>query len=486
MNVSKKILWGLCFICLTVFYSCNQSQKKVSEKPNIIFILADDMGYGDISCYNERSKIPTPHIDKLASQGIMFTDAHAPGAWCVPSRYGLLTGKYPGRVRLNWRERSLIDPDQITLGSMLQRNGYRTSVIGKWHLGFDNLNWESPAENKQMKGGPVEKGFDYFFGMHASLDIPPYFYIENKQVVQPPTGYVEDHASEDATTPISGAFYRAGASAPDFKHEDVLDEFLDKAIAFIDDHQTNYREQPFFLYFPLTAPHTPWLPKEKFEGSSNAGEYGDFVVQVDDLVGNMIAHLQNNGLLENTIVIFSSDNGPVWFDEDVEKFKHESTGPLKGMKVDYWEGGSRIPFIVSWPKRYETNAQTNQMICFTDIMATFADIIGDTTSHSDSFDSHSFLPVLYNPDYNKPVRNELVIEDKVYRRGSLKFIKGSGLGGLHRHFDPNEKFPDQGQVPGELYDLQNDLSEQNNLYDSRKEEAKKMEKELMKVINQDK
>lgn len=291
------------------------------------------------------------------------------------------------------------------------------------------------------------------------------------------------NSSKDATTYISGAFYRAGASAPDFIHENVLDNFTQKAIAFIETHEESHIEQPFFLYFPLTAPHTPWLPKSEFRESSDAGEYGDFVVQVDFLVGEVIAHLENNGLLENTIIIFSSDNGPVWFDEDEKKYNHKSTGPLKGMKVDYWEGGSRIPLIFSWPKKFDTNAKSSHLIGFTDFMATFADIVGDKTFEKESFDSYSFLPVLMNSEYKQQVRSELIIEDKVFRQDNMKFIKGSGLGGLHRRYNPNENFSDPIDDSSELYDLKSDIGEKVNLYSSQKTKAKLMEQRLTEELN---
>jgi len=245
----------LPFLFILLITGCRTNQKEQEKLPNIVFILADDMGYGDPGCYNSKSKISTPNIDKMADEGIMFTDAHSPGVWCVPSRYGLMTGCYPGRIDLNWRQRALIVENQETIATLLKRHGYSTAVIGKWHLGFDNINWENPSKINELEGSPVEKGFDYFFGMHASLDIPPYFYIENNKVVEPVTDSVPDNSSVDATTPISGAFWRGGACSPGFKHADVLDVFTRKAKNFIKEQ----KEKPFFLYFALPAPHTPWL-----------------------------------------------------------------------------------------------------------------------------------------------------------------------------------------------------------------------------------
>ncbi|MDX2429576.1 MAG: arylsulfatase, partial [Bacteroides sp.] len=396
----------------TLIFSCSSTEKtKADQKPNIVFILADDMGYGDLGCYNPESKIATPNIDGLAKQGIRFTNAHAAGAWCVPSRYGFLTGRYPGRLEsLNTKSQSLIETGQETVATMLKRVGYRTACVGKWHQGFKGLDWENPEYIDVLKDGPVEKGFDYFFGMHASLDIPPYFYIENDRATESPSLAVEDRASPDATSDVSGAFYRAGAIAPDFKHEEVLDKFFAKATGFLDRHQENHKDEPFFLYFPLTAPHTPWLPKEEFVGKSGAGEYGDFTMQVDQLVGQVMAYLEESGQLENTIVFFSSDNGPVWFHEDIVKYDHASVGDLRGMKGDLWEGGSRIPFIVSAPSRFGSGLKSDQMISFTDMLATLADLVGAELPDQSGFDSYSFLHVLQNRESDNPVRNETIIE----------------------------------------------------------------------------
>jgi arylsulfatase A-like enzyme len=479
------LLKSLSVVILLFTLTCNNSEKTTTQKPNIVFVLADDMGYGDPQCYNPDSKIPTPNIDKLAAEGMMFRDAHSAGAWCVPARYGLLTGQYPGRVQLNWQQRSLVQPSQETLATLLKRNGYHTACVGKWHLGFDNINWEEPEKNDELTGGPVERGFDYFFGMHASLDIPPYFYIENNRLVEKATGFTNDNASADATSAISGAFWRKGACAPGFNHDEVLDVFYEKAEAFVSNHLESKTEEPFFLYFPLTAPHTPWLPKEEFVGKSGAGEYGDFTVQVDHLLGQLRNMLQEKGLKENTILIFSSDNGPVWFEEDKVKFGHDSKGGLKGMKIDLWEGGSRIPFIVSWPGKIPAGTASGQLLGFTDMMATFASIVGDKNINIADFDSYDMSPAWFNADYQTPIRRELVIQDKVYRKDNFKLILGSGLGSLSKRFDKSETYLKEENNQGELYDLQNDPAEKTNLFESQKERVAKMADEFEKIISSD-
>lgn len=451
------------------------------KKPNIVFILADDMGYGDLGCYNKASKIPTPHIDKLADEGVRFTNAHAPGAWCVPSRYGLLTGCYPGRLdKIKPWDGSLIKPGQETVASMLKRNGYKTACVGKWHLGFEDVDWENPTKISEMNDGPTKKGFDYFFGMHASLDIQPYFYIENERAVESPVNHIGDGASENPTSVVSGAFYRAGAISPDFKHDEVLDKFTEKAFSFIDNHKNE--SSPFFLYMPLTAPHTPWLPKPEFVGKSGAGEYGDFTMQVDNLVGQVVDFLKEHDLLENTIVFFSSDNGPVWFHEDIEKSDHESVGGLRGMKGDMWEGGSRIPFIARYPAGFETGTKSSQLIGFTDMMATLADLVGDKSIKGKEFDSHSFLPVLTNANSKKGMRDEIIVEKKSIIKGDWKLIVGSGQGGIAARYAPNKKYIVTDKIAGELYNLKNDLWEQNNLYEKYPKKVKEMTKALNKNL----
>ena len=469
----------LLITCLCLFLiACSSSDKSAEEqslspdlvRPNIVFILADDMGYGDPQCYNPDSKIPTPHIDRLAAEGVRFTDAHSPGPWCVPSRYGLLTGQYPIRAQLNWQKRALIDPQQLTLASLLRRNGYRTACVGKWHLGFDGVDdWATFRSDQELPGGPVDHGFDSFFGMYASLDIPPYFYIEGNRPVAPPTEKVAANQSEDATTTISGAFWRAGNIAPGFAFEEVLPTFTQKAIEFLDDQPTQ-SEQPFFLYVPLTAPHTPWVPTEAFAGKSKVGEYGDFTMQVDDVVGQLLRALEDNGQLDNTLIIFASDNGPVWFEADVDQYDHRSVAHLRGMKVDHWEGGHRIPFVARWPDQIPAGTVRNDLLCFTDMLATVATAVGDSLPEADQLDSHNLLPAFRNETLAQPIRQELIIGEQVVRQGDWKLIVGGGKGGLHQRYGPDASEA-PADPPNELYNLRDDLAETNNLYETNPEKA---------------
>ena len=341
-----------------------------NARPNIVFILADDMGYGDPHCFNPQSKCLTPHIDRLASQGMRFTDAHAAGSVCVPSRYGLLTGRLPfRRTSLNPAKEALVEPGRMTIASLLHDQGYSTAMIGKWHLGFDG--GDAFDYSKPLRGGPFDHGFDSFFGQHASLDIPPYFFIANDRCVAGATRHMEESHSPD-WSPIQGAFWRAGAIAPDFEMDDVMPTYTRKAVKYLEERkQSADGAKPFFLYLAFTAPHTPWIPTEAFRGKSAGNLYADWVAQVDDATGQALAALDRAGLSDNTLVFFSSDNGPVWYPEDVLKYGHSAVGPLRGMKGDAFEGGHRMPFISRWPGKIKAGATSGQLICFADMLATF-------------------------------------------------------------------------------------------------------------------
>ena len=452
----KKTSWLVPSVFL-LQCSDNLKESQKLKRPNIIFIMADDMGYGDLSCYNKESKIPTVNIDRLANQGIRFTNAHAPAAWCVPTRYGLLTGRYPFREDMKKiKKQSLLEPDRINIASLLQSRGYDTACVGKWHLGFDD--WENINYTKPLKGGPVDRGFNYFFGIHASLDIPPYFYIENDRCLEPPTEDIEASYSSGVRK-IQGAFWREGKIAPNFKHEEVLPTFTDKACQFLQNHNTNHKDDPFFLYFALPAPHTPWLPLKKYVKQSQAGDYGDYMVQVDHSVGRILSTLEGLKIEDNTLVIFTSDNGPVWFDEDIEKYDHRSSHFLRGIKSDSWEGGHRMPFIARWPGKIEIGSVTDETICFTDMLATFAAVAHTPLPENGAEDSYNILPALTGKKSNKPIREATIIGDNAIIKGQWKLIIGSGAGWINKN-----KFQNIEGLEGELYNIQKDPSEKNNLY----------------------
>lgn len=449
-----------------------------ADKPHILVILVDDMGYGDPGCFNPDSKIPTPHIDSLARDGMRFTDAHAPGPLCHLSRYGLMTGRYPFRTNPGlWRKQPVIEKEQVTIASLLKSQGYRTAIVGKWHLGFREDGYDKP-----LPGGPVDVGFDSFFGIRASTDIPPYFYIRGNRAVLPPTNQIAANNSE-GWSPIQGAFWRAGGIAPDLELKDVLPRFTDEAVEVIESHAAAKTKQPLMLYLAYPAPHTPWLPAKEFIGRSKASMYGDFAVMVDAMIGRVLKTLEDAKMSDDTLVVFTSDNGPVWFEEDVGRFDHDSSGGLRGMKSDAWECGHRMPFVVRWPGKAKAGSTSDQMICFTDLLATFATITGAKLRDDAGPDSFDFSSVLYGrqPE-DKPIRESLAIRSggglMTFRSGNWKLITGLGSGGFSK---PRRVKPGPGDPPGQLYDLANDLGETKNLYQEKPTIVKRLTAQLEEV-----
>jgi len=448
------------------------------DLPNVLIVLVDDMGFGDPGCNYPDSKIPTPNIDSLARAGMRFSDAHAPGPLCHMSRYGLMTGRYPFRTNVGlWRKQPLIDPEQMTIASLLKSHGYHTAMVGKWHLGFQEDGYENP-----LPGGPVDRGFDSYFGIRASTDIPPYFYIRDDRAVLPPTDTIEDNNSE-GWSPIQGAFWRAGGIAPNLKLEDVLPRFTDEAVKVIADHSQRDDDAPLMLYLAYPAPHTPWLPSKQFEGSSEAGMYGDFTAMVDAMIGRVLESLDDAGMADETLVIFSSDNGPVWYDADVERFDHDCSGGLRGMKADAWEAGHRMPFLVRWPGKVRPGSVTSQTICFTDLLATFAAMVDADLPNPAGPDSFSFLPVLHGTQpEDKPIRDSLVIASgngtMTIRSGPWKLIAGLGSGGFSK---PGRIKPTPDGPKGQLYNLDDDLGETTNLYQANPQIVEKLTKKLSQV-----
>jgi arylsulfatase A-like enzyme len=475
-------------------------QNEGQSQPNIILILVDDMGYGDLKSYNPESKIPTPTIDGLAEEGIRFTDAHAAGAVCHPSRYGLLTGRYPFRTDTNvWPEQPVIDEGRMTIASLLQSEGYYTAMVGKWHLGFDES--EAIAASREsaeqignntraafrqyedgqiLSGGPADRGFDSFFGIRASTDIPPYFYIRGDRVVSPPSDSTENNFSGGIWTDIQGAFWREGGISPDLDLAEVLPRFTEESINVIETHHSSKTDEPLFLYVAYPAPHTPWLPSEEYEGVSNAGMYGDFMAMVDAEIGKILSAADNAGMTDKTIVIFTSDNGPVWYDNDKERFGHDSQGGLRGMKGDAYEAGHRVPFIMRWPNIIDGGSESAQTISFTDLMATFADILNTDLPHDAGEDSFSLLPVLTGEQSeNEAIRPPVV---SVTSRGvrtiqtkEWKLIETLGSGGFT---SPGYIEPEPGGPQGQLYNLFEDPRETTNLWAEHPEVVERMKLKL--------
>lgn len=433
------------------------------------------MGYGDPGCYNARSKAATPHMDRVARQGMRFTDAHAPGALCHPSRYGLLTGRHPFRAPVEeWRTQPVIGEGEETIATLLRRQGYQTAMVGKWHLGFAENGYDGP-----LPGGPVDRGFDTFFGIRASTDIPPYFYIRGNRAVLPPTGQIEANHT-DGWSPIQGAFWRAGGIAPDLKLEEVLPRFTGEAVEVI---RRRDPSRPLLLYLALPAPHTPWLPSAEFGGTSAAGMYGDFVAMVDAQIGKVLKALDAEGIADETLLIITSDNGPCWYEADDARTGHDSSGGLRGMKADAWEGGHRMPFLVRWPGRVAAGSVTAQTICFTDLMATFAALTGAELKAGAGPDSFDLSPVLLGTqEEDQPVRGAVVIAAGggmfSIRSGDWKWINGLGSGG----FSPPRRVEPQPDGPrGQLYNLREDPGETRNLSAVRPEVVARLEAELQAI-----
>jgi arylsulfatase A-like enzyme len=473
----KLLIPALLILAGLAFKSCSTMEKL----PNIVIILVDDMGYGDPGCYNPDSKIPTPHIDQLAAEGMRFMDAHAAGTLCHPSRYGLMTGRYPFRTDVSvWREKPTIEEDRVTIASMLKSQGYHTAMVGKWHLGFLENGYENP-----LPGGPVDRGFDSYFGIRASTDIPPYFYIRDNMAVEPPTDRIEANSSE-GWSPIQGAFWRAGGIAPGMELKDVLPRFTSEAIEVIENHSGNkeYKNKPLMIYLAYPAPHTPWLPSPEFKGKSGAGMYGDFMMMVDDQIGKVLDALERTGLYENTLLVFSSDNGPVWYDADVERLGHDSSGGLRGMKADAWEGGHRMPFIVRWPGKVEMGSFTDRTICFTDVLATLAEATGAELPEGASPDSYSFLPVLLGEETGgHEARPPLVLSSgngtMMIRSGDWKLINQLGSGGFSK---PGRIEPGPGDPEGQLYNLAEDPGETNNRYLEHPDIVARLKSEMKQIV----
>ena len=449
-----KILVGISYALLSLAPAWSQ------PKPNILFILTDDMGYGDPACFNPKSRIPTPNIDRLASEGRRFTDAHTAASWCTPSRYGLMTGQSPHRTTWDTDKRSIIAPTRLTMGKMLQQAGYHTGMVGKWHLGFDSGNQFDCGG--QFNGGPRDRGFDYFFGIHASLDIPPYFYIENRNCVAAPEADVAAGATP-GWSPIQGAFWRAGKIATGFAHADVQPTLIRKSIGFLEGHKATRPQDPFFLYLAMTGPHTPWVPPHPAGSGNRAGLYGDMVSYVDEGVGRMLSALDSLGYGDNTLVVFSSDNGPVWYPENTLKYGHAAAGHLRGMKLDGWEGGSRVPLIARWPGKISRGSESRRLISLTDMLATFAAIVKFRLPDDAGEDSYDMLSALTDLPPSGAVRDAIVASGgyMTIRKDRWKLIFGLGSGGFS---DPKNEPIVAGGPRGQLYDLAADSLERNNLW----------------------
>ena len=479
-------------------------QPSIQQNPNIVYILADDLGYGDLSGLNKESKISTPVLDRLLSEGITFTDAHSGSSVCTPTRYGILTGQYCWRSRIKsgvllGYSPSLIDPETPTVAKFLKEKEYNTACIGKWHLGIDwklkdgtflcgergvdftpelvgFRDYEKIDFSQAAGGGPTGAGFDYSFILPASLDFEPYCYLENNKVTEAPTVKTEGSCLNTGAT---GAFWRPGQMSPSFSFEGVLPTFTEKAVAYIKNQKK--QEKPFFLYFPMNGPHTPWVPAAEFKGKSGAGEYGDYVMEVDAMVGKVIQALEEAGLTRNTLLVFASDNGAYWKPEFIEEFNHRSNYTFRGMKSDAWEGGHHIPFIVKWPGRIKPGSRCTEIVCLTDFFDTVREITGNSDPTSKPTDSYSILPLLLNKKktmYRPPVVHHSGSGKFAIRDKEWKYIEGLGSGGFS---EPKNPKPGPGDPTAQLYNLKDDPLEKENLFTKLPEQVKIMQEKLDRI-----
>lgn len=473
------------------------------NRPNIIYILTDDLGYGDLGCYNEQGKIPTPHLDAMAQNGMRFTDAHAATSLCTPSRYGILTGQYCWRSRLKqgilWPfDKPLIPSNRPTVASFLQQQGYHTACYGKWHLGWgwtlkdgsqvedhvpfgefhpeirrqlnDEIDYTAP-----LQGGPTDLGFDHYYGVDVP-NFPPYTWFE------------DDHLVEQPSIPKPENLYGGpGWAVPDWKHEDMLRIIGDKCVDFIQVPRPS--GQPFFAYVPLTSPHSPVTPSSDFIGKSGAGAYGDLVCESDHLVGRIVEALQSTGQLDNTLLIFTSDNGPEaavpddgGIYERSRDYDHHSTKGLRGIKTDIWEGGHRVPHLVQWPERIAAGTTCHSLISLGDFFATLGDILGVPLPEGSAEDSISFLPLL---DQSASQTRQSAVHHSAngkfaLRRGPWVYMDAQDPNGgrpAPEWYERQHGFCND-DCPAKLYNLDMDLYERKNLHDQYPEIAAELKTEL--------
>jgi arylsulfatase A len=496
----KNLLSAIILTCVSLVGAA-PAREPVAGKPNIVVILADDLGYGDVHCYNVQSKIPTPHLDRLAAEGMRFTDAHAPDAVCTPTRYGLLTGRYSFRSRLKsgvlgpWGQ-PLIEARRLTLPAFLRQRGYATACFGKWHLGWDwpttdghrasstdglgNVDFTKPIAN-----GPTTRGFDYYFGTDVP-NYPPYCFIENDRTAGLPS----------LPAPLQkGAINHPGPMLPGWSLTNILPELTLRAVRYIEDAAQTRR--PFFVYFPLTAPHYPIVPTPEFNGRSQAGQYGDFVAQVDSVVGDVLAALARTGLATNTLVVFTSDNGPECVEigpgayERIRRYNHWSMDGLRGVKRDTWEGGHRVAFLARWPGHIPAGTTSAETICHVDLMATCAALLGSKLPPDAGEDSCNVLPALLGKKLRRPIREATVLHgcngSFALRQGDWVLIDaatGDNNGSKTRPGEPEWLKEVRGytanELPGELYNLRDDLPERRNLYAERPEVVRRLKALLEK------
>ncbi|MHC4402816.1 MAG: sulfatase family protein [Planctomycetota bacterium] len=476
---------------------------EAAERPNVVFILADDLGYGDVACYNPESRVPTPNLDKLAAEGIRLTDAHSPSTVCTPTRYSLLTGRMAFRTGMRGVFTGvggpcMIEEGRLTLPQMLRDQGYATACFGKWHVGMTFLDKDGRPINQNGRGAvrrvdysravpdaPVHRGFDRFFG---TVCCPTtdwlYAYVDGDRIPVPPEGVLDKTGLPDH--PYSHDC-RPGVIAPGFDLEEVDLVFLEKSRRFLEQHVNESPGRPFFLFHSCQAVHLPSFPSDAFKGKTQAGPHGDFIFELDTIVGELMETLEQLGVADDTLVMFSSDNGPevptvVAMRRD---HRHDGARPWRGMKRDQWEGGHRVPFIARWPGRIAAGSMSDHTVCLTDVMATCAAIVGAELPNAAAEDSYNVLPVLLGEAGDDPVRtytlHQTIKLALAIRRGPWKYLDHQGSAGNNYKSEALKPFalPERApEAPGQLYNLASDPGETDNLYFKHPEIVKELKSQL--------
>lgn len=468
---------------MILFFALSVVSGNSEQAPNVVIIYADDLGYGEVNALNpERCKLATPAIDSLACDGMVFSDGHSSSAVCTPSRYSMLTGRYSWRSALQkgvlnpWKP-DLLKAETITMPELVRKKGYLTAAIGKWHLGWQ---WQKRdgqwVFDEPVRGGPVDHGYDYYFGPDVP-DFPPFAWIENDRLTAMPT----ENSKPD---PRGG---RGGPLVPGWEPEAMLSTMADKASEYFEKRAVD--QKPFFLYFGLTSPHTPIVPSKDWKGKSGMGAYCDFVLETDHTVGQVLQALEKSGLDKNTLVLFSSDNGcssgPSKSIKLAKEFGHYTSGNLRGHKGSSFEGGTRVPFIVRWPGVVPAGSVCDQMVCQIDYMATLADVLGIEMPAAAGVDSISFLPLLKDPQTTPP-RKTLILHNYYgefsLRQGSYKLILAPGNGQGFGGGPSDAEAIKNGDPMVQLYHLETDLAETENLTKKQPERVQDMTEQLLKDI----
>ncbi|MEW4486834.1 arylsulfatase [Thalassoglobus sp. JC818] len=489
MNSGNRMAtgWGMASVVVCVALS-GHSFCAGAEKPNVILIYTDDQGYGDMSALNPDSRFQTPSLDRLAREGILFTDAHCSDTVCTPSRYGLLTGRYSWRTTLKSgvfgaEREGLIADDRMTLASMLSSQGYRTIMVGKWHLGMDfpgdeptKKNPDSRDWSQPVRDMPLDKGFETFFGIPASMNYGVLAWFDGRHASVPPTQFTKKKPNDRAIADyrIMPPYESSPAPnlmevAPDFIDSECLTRFTDRAIEEVRKSVHGSRQAaPFFLYLPFTSPHKPVITLPQFQGKSDAGEYGDFMMETDWHIGRLLDVLDELQLAENTIVVVTSDNGPenTW-KERLKRFGHASNGPFREGKRSIYEGGHRVPFVMRWPKRVLPGQLTDATICQTDLLATMADLLDVPLPDRAGEDSQSFLPVLLGKDAEHT---------------RVPMIHHSSGGGFAIRDGDWKLILPHGKQKSELYNISQDPGEKHDVLDKHPEIVSRLTSAITEIV----